>query len=136
MKLPNPFKKSAKAPKPPADIAVVEGNKEQLDLSDVLAPPEMEIDFNHLRLGQSFFRTYFVSKYPRFVDPNWLEPLISFDHSLLISMFIYPTESAGVLDDLKRKIAEMEATIQTDLERGRAVDPAVQVTLEDARALQ
>lgn len=108
----------------------------QLTLEDVLAPSEIEVDFNHLRISDRFFRTYFVSNYPRFVEPNWLEPLISFDHSLLISMFIYPSQSQGVLDDLKRKIAEMEATIQTDVERGRAIDPAVEVALEDARSLQ
>ncbi len=113
-----------------------EGTQTQLSLSDIIAPSEIEIDFNNIRLNNRFFRTYFVSKYPRFVESNWLEPLISFDHSLLISMFIYPSESQGVLDDLKRKIAEMEATIQTDFERGRAIDPAVQVTLEDAKALQ
>ena len=108
----------------------------QLTISDVIAPSELEVDFNHIRIANRFFRTYFVSKYPRFVEPNWLEPLISFEHSLLISMFIYPSESAGVLDDLKRKVAEMEATIQTDIEHGRAIDPTVEVTLEDAKALQ
>lgn len=108
----------------------------QLTLEDVLAPAEIEVDFSNLRLDHRFFRTYFVSDYPRFVEPNWLEPLISFDHSLLISMFIYPSKSQGVLDELKRKVAEMEATIQTDLERGRPVDPAVEVALEDARTLQ
>ncbi len=108
----------------------------QLALDDVLAPSEIEIDFKHLKLGNNFFRTYFVSGYPRYIEPNWLEPLISFDHSLLIAMFINPGESKGVLDDLKRKIAEMEATIQTDIERGKIVDPAVQVALEDAQALQ
>lgn len=108
----------------------------QLTLEDVLAPSEIEADFNHLRIDGRFFRTYFVSSYPRFVDTNWLEPLISFDHSLLISMFIYPSQSSGVLDDLKRKIAEMEATIQTDFERNRAIDPTVEVALEDARSLQ
>ncbi|MBI2017951.1 ATP-binding protein [Candidatus Daviesbacteria bacterium] len=111
-------------------------SKPGLALEDVLAPAEIEIDFNNIRINNRFFRTYFVSNYPRFVDPNWLEPIVSFDHSLLISMFIYPSESAGVLDDLKRKIAEMEATLQTDLERGRAVDPAVEVALEDAISLQ
>ena len=35
-----------------------------------------------------------------------------------------------------RKIAEMEATIQTDMERGRALDQAVQVALDDAKGLQ
>ncbi|MBI2315441.1 ATP-binding protein [Candidatus Daviesbacteria bacterium] len=108
----------------------------QLTLEDVIAPGEIEVDFNYLRVDGRLFRTYFVSSYPRFVQPNWLEPLISFDHSLLVSMFVYPSQSQGVLDELKRKIAEMEATIQTDLERGRPLDPAVAVALEDARGLQ
>lgn len=108
----------------------------QLTIEDVLAPAEIEVDFTNIRINNRFFRTYFVSIYPRFVELNWLEPIISFDHSLLISMFIYPSQSSGVLDELKRKIAEMEATIQTDFERSRAIDPTVEVALEDARSLQ
>ena len=38
-------------------------------------------------------------------------------------MFIYPVEIKGTLDDLRRKIAEMEAEISTDIQRGRVVDP-------------
>lgn len=126
MKLPFLFKKTQ----------TQENTPPQLTLEDVIAPAEIEVDFSYLRVGSHYFRTYFVSNYPRFVAPNWLEPLVSFDHSLLVSMFIYPTQSKGVLDELKRKVAEMEATIQTDLERGRAIDPAVEVALEDARGLQ
>lgn len=107
-----------------------------MTIQDVIAPEELEVDFSHLRINETYHRSFFVSNYPRFVTPNWLEPLISFNHSLSISMFIYPTQSSGILDDLKRKIAEMEATIQTDLQRGRAVDPSVEVALEDARDLQ
>ncbi|MDO8573189.1 MAG: ATP-binding protein [Candidatus Daviesbacteria bacterium] len=127
MKLPNLFKKSNTLTEPVAP---------QLTLGDAIAPSEIEVDFNFLRVDDHFFRTYFVSDYPRFVDPNWLEPLISFDHPLLISMFIYPSQSQGVLDELKRKIAEMEATLQTDMERGHVIDPAVEVALEDAQTLQ
>src|SRR3989344_1433129 len=105
-------------------------------LSDALAPREVEIDFTYLRVNDHYYRSFFVSGYPRFVEPNWLEPLISFEHSLNVSMFISPTKSAGVLDDLKRKVAEMEATIQTDADRGREVDPAVLASLEDAQELQ
>lgn len=107
-----------------------------ITVQDLIAPREIEVDFNLLKLNDSYFKSYFVSNYPRFVEPNWIEPLISFEHSLYISMFIYPSKSKGVLDDLKRKIAEMEATLQGDLERGRNVDPAVQVALDDARGLQ
>lgn len=107
-----------------------------MNISDVIAPAEIEVDFRHLRVSSNFYRSYFVSGYPRFVNPNWLESLVSFDRSLFISMFIYPSESRGVLDDLKHRIAEMEATIQTDIERGRAIDPAVQLALDDAHGLQ
>ncbi len=127
MKLPSLIKPPNDQPTDPAA---------QLTVADVIAPAEVEVDFNELRINSRFYRTYFVSGYPRFVEPNWLEPLVSFDHSLFISMFIYPNESRGVLDELKHKIAEMEATIQTDAERGKAIDPAVEVALDDARSLQ
>ena len=51
-------------------------------------------------------------------------------------MFIYPVESKDILSDLRRKIAEMEATIQSDIDQGLAADPKVQAALEDALALQ
>ena len=33
-------------------------------------------------------------------------------------MFIYPVEGKGVLENLRRKITEMEAEINSDLQRG------------------
>jgi conjugal transfer ATP-binding protein TraC len=103
---------------------------------DIIAPPAIEVDFDFLKIGDMYFRTLFVAGYPRFVTANWLEPLISFDHTLEISMFIYPTESAEVLENLRRKVGEMEATIQSDLKRGRVIEPSVQIALEDALSLQ
>src|SRR4030042_1834468 len=41
-----------------------------------------------------------------------------------------------VVDDLRRKIAEMEAEISTDVQRGRVVNPTTQAKLEDALNLQ
>lgn len=109
---------------------------DNLGLLDVLAPSQIDIDFSHIKISDLYYRTFFVSGYPRYIEPNWLEPLVDFNHSLNISLYIYPSTSKTILDDLKRKVAEMEATIQTDLERGRAVNPAIQVALDDARALQ
>ncbi len=111
-------------------------DKDKLSISDALSPGSIEVDFSNIKINNQYYRSFFVANYPRYVEANWLEPLIDFDHTLTISMFIYPAESKGVLDDLKRKIAEMEATIQTDVERGHAVDPAVELALDDARGLQ
>lgn len=107
-----------------------------INIRDIIAPSIVEVDFDNIRVNSTYYRTLFVAGYPRFVSANWLHPLLSFDHSLFISMFIYPTESKVVLEDLRRKIAEMEATIQADMKRGRVIDPSVQVALDDALGLQ
>lgn len=108
----------------------------QLGVQDVIAPSALEVDFDHLKIGETYLRTLFVTGYPRFVGANWLAPIINFEHTLDIAMFYYPIESKGVLDDLRRKIAEMEATVEEAKEHGRLVDPAVQAALEDAQTLQ
>ncbi|MGB9882953.1 MAG: VirB4-like conjugal transfer ATPase, CD1110 family [Microgenomates group bacterium] len=105
-------------------------------IKDIIAPSFVEVDFNHLKIDDKYYRTLYVVGYPRYVSANWLYSLITFDHPLYISMYIYPTESKNVLQDLKRKIAEMEATIENDIKAGKVVDPAVQVALDDALALQ
>lgn len=105
-------------------------------IKDIVAPSYIEVDFNHIKVDEKYYRTLFVVGYPRFVSSNWLYSLITFDHPLYIAMFIYPNESKEILSDLKRKIAEMQATIETDYKAGKVVDPSVQVALEDALNLQ
>ncbi len=132
-----PFLNILKKKKPEEVSPAVQNiGKGMVTVKDIIAPGAIEVDFTYLKIGNHFYRSFFVAGYPRFVTANWLEPLISFDHSLEVSMFIYPTESREVLDSLKRKVGEMEATIQSDIKRGRVIEPSVQVALEDALSLQ
>lgn len=107
-----------------------------LNARDIIAPSAIEVDFNDIRIGGMYYRTFFVSGYPRFVGANWLSPVINFDHTLLLSMFYYPVKSKVILDDLRRKITELEATTMTNREKGKITDPVVEAALEDATALQ
>ena len=118
--------------KQPAQI-LAEG---MLNVRDIISPSAIEVDFNHIRVGNTYYRTLFISGYPRFVGANWLSPVINFDHTLDISMFYYPVKSKGILDDLRRKITEMEATTMSNQQKGKIVDPAVDIALKDAKALQ
>lgn len=111
-------------------------NQNGSPISDFVAPSSIEVDFNFIRIGERFYKTFFVAGYPRFVSPNWLAPLINFDQSQIISMFIYPSVSSDVLSDLRRKIAEMEATLASEIDEGQEVDPKVSASLEDALSLQ
>jgi type IV secretory pathway VirB4 component len=105
-------------------------------IPDIIAPSSVEIDFNTIKVGEKFYKTLFVVGYPRYVSPDWLEPLIEFDHSMSVSMFIYPASSPDVLSDLRRKIAEMEATLSSQVEEGLEEDPKISASLEDALSVQ
>lgn len=107
-----------------------------MPLEDVIAPIELEVDFNHLQVGDRYYTTLFITEYPRFVGPNWLSPIINFEHSIKISTFYYPVDSKVILQKLKKKIGEMEATLYSAMEEKKAPDPSLKVSLTDAQKLQ
>lgn len=103
---------------------------------DIIAPSSVEVDFKYITVGGRFYRSFFMLDYPRYVSAGWLSALIDHRETMSIAMFIYPVESKDILSNLRRKIAEMEATIQSDVDQGLMPDPKVQAALEDALALQ
>jgi len=107
-----------------------------LSLKDIIAPSAAEIDFDHIKIGDTYFRTLFMSGYPRYVGANWLAPLVNFDESLDISMFYFPVETRGVIGKLQRKIAEMQSEISEEIYEGRIVNPDVKLAIQDAQLLQ
>ena len=131
-KAPPSIGSSTPSPETPAEQL----GKGMINVRDIIAPSAIEIDFNHIKVGTHYYRTLFISGYPRFVGANWLAPVINFEHSLDISFFYYPVSSKTVLEDLRRKITELEATMLSDQEKGRIGDPVVKTALEDAKSLQ
>ena len=129
-------KSQTAAQQQPVESKVSETKYEGLTLQDIIAPIDIEVDFNHLQMGDYYFRTFFISGYPRFVGPNWLSPIINFEHSLRISTFYYPVDSKVIMEKLKKKIAEMEATIYTQMEERKVIDASLKVALSDAQQLQ
>jgi conjugal transfer ATP-binding protein TraC len=134
-----PAQQQATAPQAQAvkdSKAMQQLQKGTVSLADIIAPSSIEVDFKFIRIGEKFYSTLFIVGYPRFVSPSWLEPIIDYDHTMDIAMFAYPTQSSDILDDLKRKIAEMEATLDSEAQQGHIADPKVEAALEDALALQ
>lgn len=105
-------------------------------IQDIIAPEAIEVDFTYQKINSTYTRTLFLAGYPRTVPANWLSPLINFPHQLSTAMFIYPVDSAEILDNLKRKITEMEAEIQSDLRSGKISNINTEVKLEDARFIR
>lgn len=101
-------------------------------VQDIIAPEAVELDFDFQRLNSFYTQSMFVAGYPRTVVANWLSPLINYPANMNISMFIYPEDSDEILDNLKRRITEMEAEITSDLRAGKMSNISTEVKLEDA----
>ncbi len=105
-------------------------------IQDIVAPEAIEVDFTYQKINSTYTRTLFVAGYPRTVPANWLSPLINYPHQMNVSMFIFPVDSKEIMDNLKRKITEMEAEIQSDIRAGKISNINTEVKLEDARVIR
>jgi len=103
---------------------------------DIIAPPSLDIEQNYLQLGNFYVRTLFAFTYPRYIDTDWLSPIINYDATIDISMYIQPLESKDVLKDLKQQVGKLESTMAIDQEKGVPRDPELETALGDVEALR
>ncbi len=115
---------------------VEEFSRGLVTIQDIIAPEAIEVDFTYQKINSTYSRTLFVAGYPRSVPANWLSPLINFPTQTNISMFIFPMDSSEILDNLKRKITEMEAEIQSDVRSGKISNINTEIKLNDARVIR
>ncbi|MBD3360926.1 DUF87 domain-containing protein, partial [Candidatus Peregrinibacteria bacterium] len=89
-----------------------------------------------IHLDGVYARSFYVFAYPRYLDANWLAPVINFDVQMDISQFIYPISSEKIMKTLKKKVAQMQSTMRIQSEKGQVRDPALETALEDAEHLR
>jgi len=105
-------------------------------LRDFIAPSSIELQSAFFRLGTRLARTYYVYGYPRQLYTGWMSSMVNLDEVIDISMFIYPVESQVVLENLRKKVTQLEAGIQIDSEKGRVRDPGKQAAILDAEEMR
>jgi hypothetical protein len=105
-------------------------------LRDFIAPSSLDIQSTHFQIGTRYARTYYVYGYPRQIYTGWLSPMINIDEVMDMSMFVYPVESQVVLENLRKKVSQLEAGIMLDNEKGRVRDPGKQAAITDAEEMR
>ncbi|MBT3864753.1 DUF87 domain-containing protein [Candidatus Peregrinibacteria bacterium] len=105
-------------------------------IKDLIAPSAMEINYDSVRLDGMYARTFYVYSYPRFLNTNWLAPVINFDVTMDISQFVYPIGSDEIMKTLKKKVAQMQSSRSIMAEKGQVRDPALETALQDAEVLR
>lgn len=131
----------------PVDIAAQQRAREQAEveqaflkgmttLRDLIAPSSLEIHSSHFRIGTKYGRTMYVYGYPRELYTGWLSGLINIDQVIDISMFVYPVETEVVLNNLRKKVTQLEADMSINAEKGKTRDPGKEAALADAEELR
>ncbi|MCA9331785.1 DUF87 domain-containing protein [Candidatus Saccharibacteria bacterium] len=105
-------------------------------LRDFIAPASLEYSSTHFQLGTRLARTYYVYGYPRQVYTGWLSSMVNLDEVMDMSLYVYPVESQVVLENLRKKVSQLEAGIQIDAEKGRVRDPGKQAAIMDAEEMR
>jgi type IV secretory pathway VirB4 component len=105
-------------------------------LRDFIAPSSLEFSSTHFQLGTRFARTYYVYGYPRQLFTGWLSGMVNLDEIMDMTMYVYPVESQVVLENLRKKVTQLEAGIQIDSEKGRVRDPLKQASILDAEEMR
>jgi len=116
-----------------ADIVYRQGI---VTMRDLIAPSSFEIESNYVRIGKRYAKTLYVYGYPRQVFTGWLSPLVNLDEVIDLSLYIYPVESQVVLENLKRKVGQLEASYSINQEKGKVRDPGLEAAIQDAEELR
>jgi type IV secretory pathway VirB4 component len=137
----------AKKPLDPVAIAQAQQAREQAEVSaafqkgitalrDFIAPSSIEFKPTFFQLGTRYARTYYVYGYPRQIYTGWLSGMVNLDEVIDLSIYVYPVESQVVLENLRKKVTQLEAGLQIDAEKGRVRDPAKQAQILDAEEMR
>ncbi len=105
-------------------------------IKDLIAPSSMDIQFDSIKIDGVYARTFYVFAYPRYLNANWLAPIVNFDVTMDISQFIYPIDSGSIMKTLKKKVAQMQSSIRIQADKGHVRDPGLETALEDAEVLR
>ena len=105
-------------------------------LQDILAPSSTKTDYRKFNYSGVFSKTLFVYAYPRFLNVNWMAPLVNFDGTMRISQYIYPFQSAKILQVLTKKVTQMRSEMRIQREKGLISDPGLETAAQDAEQLR
>lgn len=107
-----------------------------VSVRDIIAPAALQINPDHLRLGEKFCRTLFIFTYPRYLSTGWLTPIIDLNEEMDIAFYINPVSPEKILKTLKGKVAQLQSTIVSKQEKGEVRDPVLETALQDVESLR
>ncbi len=111
-------------------------NGAPLTLADIVAPSGIEVMPRQLNMSGKLVRSFFVVSFPRYLNDGWLEPVLNLERVFDVSIFIHPLDTADVLKQFQKKVAEVQSQINIREDKGMVRSPELEAAyrnLEDLR---
>jgi len=106
-------------------------NRESVNLLDAVSPASFVITPNYLQLNELYVRTCFVYAYPRFLNTNWMSPVVNSDVVMDIAMHVAPLDSRVFVTHLRKQQGKLESSRQIEQEKGFVRNPELDTAIGD-----
>ena len=108
----------------------------KLQLQDILAPAALEISSKSIKIAGKTSRTFFIMSYPRFLTDGWLAPIVNLDKVFDVGIHIHPIPTEKILQEFKKKVAEVQSQINVRESKGLVRDPILDAAYRDLEKLR
>lgn len=108
----------------------------KLQLRDIIAPAALEVSAKSIKIAGKTSRTFFVMSYPRFLTDGWLAPIVNLDKVFDIGIHIHPIPTDKILNEFKKKVAEVQSQINVRESKGLVRDPILDTAYRDLEQLR
>ncbi|MEA2097829.1 MAG: DUF87 domain-containing protein [Patescibacteria group bacterium] len=105
-------------------------------VKDIIAPAAFKIESDHITINKKLASSIFVYAYPRFLQTNWFSPIINFDNTFDVAMFIHPQSTAEILKSLRKTVTQIQSQISMNEEKGMVRDPILETAYQDVEGLR
>lgn len=109
---------------------------DQNNITQNIAPSALQVTPNYLQVGDKFARTILIGSYPRYLNANWLSPVINLEKVLDIALFVNPQPTAGILKQLRDQLARVQAQVMENQAAGKVRDPVLETAIQDIESLR
>ncbi len=105
-------------------------------VKDIIAPASFKINVDHIKVNKKLASTLFIYTYPRYLQTNWLSPIINMDVTFDLAIFIHPIGTAEILKNLKKTVTQIQSRVSMEEEKGMVRDPMLETAYQDVESLR
>lgn len=105
-------------------------------VKDAISPAFFKVQNDHVRINNTYAKTFFVYSYPNFLEGNWLSPVINWDVKFDMSIYVYPIDGAFIQKYLRKRLTQLHSERNINADKGLINDPGLEAQIQDVEELR